>query len=118
MLSANVCAGFIRSCYGEFWEWHFWCFLASLLCPVCLEGGASLASPPVPPAGHAFSAEFGGCITFVITGGSVRLVMMHVWFIGLLGHFGEFVGKNNVSPLFVLLGFFCFVGILGFGFEV
>ena len=23
MLFANVCAGFIRSCYGEFWEWHW-----------------------------------------------------------------------------------------------
>ena len=26
MLFANVCAGFIRSCHGEFWEWHFFGF--------------------------------------------------------------------------------------------
>ena len=45
MLFANVCAGFIRSCYGEFWEWHFLGFLASLLCLVCL-GSASFAGLP------------------------------------------------------------------------
>ena len=42
MLFANVCAGFIRSHYGEFREWHFLGFLASLLCLVCL-GSASFA---------------------------------------------------------------------------
>ena len=36
---------FIRSCYGEFWVWHFLVFLASLLCLVCL-GSASFASLP------------------------------------------------------------------------
>ena len=35
MLFANVCAGFIRSCYEDFWVWHFLGFLASLLCLVC-----------------------------------------------------------------------------------
>ena len=45
MLFANVRAGFIRSCYGEFWVWHFLGFLASLLCLVCL-GSASFASLP------------------------------------------------------------------------
>ena len=45
MLFANVCAGFIRSCYGEFWEWHFFGFLASLLCLVCW-GIASFARLP------------------------------------------------------------------------
>ena len=45
MLFANVCAGFIRSCYGEFWVWHFLGFLASLLCLVCL-GSASFAGLP------------------------------------------------------------------------
>ena len=45
MLFANVCAGFIRSCYGEFWEWHFLGFLASLLCLVRL-GSASFAGLP------------------------------------------------------------------------
>ena len=42
MLFANVCAGFIRSRFGEFREWHFLGFLASLLCLVCL-GSASFA---------------------------------------------------------------------------
>ena len=37
MLFANVCEGFIRSCYGEFWELRFGGFLASLLCLVCRE---------------------------------------------------------------------------------
>ena len=45
MLFANVCAGFIRSRYGEFWKWHFLVFLASLLCLVCL-GDASFAGRP------------------------------------------------------------------------
>ena len=30
---------------GEFWEWHVFGFLASLLCLVCL-GSASFAGPP------------------------------------------------------------------------
>ena len=42
------------------------------------------------------------------------MVMMHVWFIGLKGHFGEVAGKNNVRPLFLLFGFFCLVEILGY----
>ena len=46
-------------------------------------------------------------------------VMMHVWFLGLMGHFGEIAGSNNVRPLFLLIGFFCLVGIQGkvFGFN-
>ena len=36
------------------------------------------------------------------------MVMMHVWFIGLLGHFGEIAGKNSVRPLFLLIGVFLF----------
>ena len=48
MLFANVCAGFIRSCYGEFWVWHFLGVLASLLCLVCWES-ASFASLPFAP---------------------------------------------------------------------
>ena len=46
MLFANVCAGFIRSRYGEFWVWHFLGFLASLVCLVCW-GIASFASLPL-----------------------------------------------------------------------
>ena len=42
MFFANVCAGFIRSCCGEFWEWHLLGFLASLLCLVCLGRGLVL----------------------------------------------------------------------------
>ena len=42
MLFANVCAGFIRSRYGEFREWHFLGFLAPLLCLVCLGRGEVL----------------------------------------------------------------------------
>ena len=44
------------------------------------------------------------------------MVIMHVWFIGPMEHFGEIAGKNNVRPLFLLFGFFCLVGILGVGF--
>ena len=39
-------------------------------------------------------------------------------FIGLMAHFGEVAGKNNVRPLFLPYGFFCLVGILGKGFGV
>ena len=71
MLFANVCAGFIRSCYGEFLEWHFLGFWASLLCLVCL-GGASVAGHPFAHktwvTGHVFLALFGRGITFVNTG--------------------------------------------------
>ena len=35
MLFANVCAGFIRSCDGEFWEWHFLRFFWLLFCVLC-----------------------------------------------------------------------------------
>ena len=34
MLFANVCAGFIRSCYGEFWDGMFWVFWL-LFCVLC-----------------------------------------------------------------------------------
>ena len=47
MLFANVCAGFIRSCHGEFWEWQFLDFLASLLCLVCLGGGVLVLLVPL-----------------------------------------------------------------------
>ena len=43
------------------------------------------------------------------------MVIMHVWFIGLRVHFGEFAGKTMVKPLFLLLEFFCLVAILGKG---
>ena len=33
------------------------------------------------------------------------MVIMHVGPIGLMGHFGEIAGKNNVRPLFLLYGF-------------
>ena len=46
------------------------------------------------------------------------MVMMHVWFIGLCEHSGEFAGRNNVRPLFLLPGFFSLVEILGLGFGV
>ena len=81
MLFANVCAGFIRSCYGEFWVWHFLGFLASLLCLVCW-GSASFASLPVAHKtwvslvclllDTSFWTLFSGGITFGITGGNVR----------------------------------------------
>ena len=45
MLFANVCAGFIRSCYGEFWEWHFFVFWL-LFCVLCALGSASFAGLP------------------------------------------------------------------------
>ena len=95
MLFANVCAGFIHSCYGEFWVWHFLGFLASLLCLVCL-GSASFASLPfaqktwvyfgVPLARHVLLALFSGGITFGITGGSVRQLIkiaFHDWLTGI-----------------------------------
>ena len=43
MLFANVCAGFISSCFGELWDWHFFVFWASLWCLVHM-GSASFAS--------------------------------------------------------------------------
>ena len=46
------------------------------------------------------------------------MVVMHVWFIGLKGHFGEIAGKNKVRPLFLLFSFFRLVRILGKGFGV
>ena len=46
MLFANVCAGFISSCYGEHWEWRCLGFLASLQRLVHM-GSASLAGLPV-----------------------------------------------------------------------
>ena len=49
MLFANVCAGFIRSCYGELWVWRFFLFvfLASLRCPCVYEGVLVLLVPVV-----------------------------------------------------------------------
>ena len=43
------------------------------------------------------------------------MVIMHVWFIGVREHYGEFAGKYMVRPLFLLLEFFCLVAILGKG---
>ena len=40
------------------------------------------------------------------------MVIIHEWFIGIKGHFGEIAGGNNIRPLFLLLGFFCLVEIL------
>ena len=34
------------------------------------------------------------------------MVIMHVWFFGLRGHFGEIAGKNMVRPLFLLFWVF------------
>ena len=48
----------------------------------------------------------------------MSMVMMHVWFIRLTGHFGGIAGENMVSPLFVLFGFFCLVRIRGLGIGV
>ena len=77
MLFANVCAGFISSCYGECFLWRVldvlvspWCFvhmgssgLSGL--PVVYK---TLGSSGVPPAGHALWSEVGGGITFVTSG--------------------------------------------------
>ena len=46
------------------------------------------------------------------------MVMMHVWFIGLREHIGEFAGERMVRPLFLLFVFFCLVEIQGCGFAV
>ena len=65
MLFADVCAGFISSCYGEWWPPAFFGFLASiqrlvhlgvlvLLVYTCCEQG--LGNVGVPPAGHALWA--------------------------------------------------------------
>ena len=67
MLLANVCAGFISSCYGERWEWRFWGFLDSLRCLLCIWS-ASFASVLL----LVHRAEVGGSITFVTTAGNVR----------------------------------------------
>ena len=77
MVFANVCAGFIRSCYGECFQWCFLGFLVSSWCLVHM-GSLCFAGLPVmyktwvhlgvPPAGHALLVEFGGGITFVTPG--------------------------------------------------
>ena len=36
------------------------------------------------------------------------MVIMHVWFVGLMGHSGEIAGINNVRPLFLLFRVFLF----------
>ena len=77
MLFANVCEGFISSCYGEYCKWRFWVFLVSFWCFVRMENTSLAVSPcyaqdlgysGVPPAGHALWVEVGGCITFVTSG--------------------------------------------------
>ena len=46
MLFANVCAGFIRSCCGEYFFWRFLGFLVSSWCLVHM-GTPSFAGLPV-----------------------------------------------------------------------
>ena len=92
MLFANVCAGLIRSCCGEFWEWHVLGFLASLLCRVCL-GSASFAGPPCANKtwvtlvclllDTSFWRRSAGAITFVTTGGNVRQLIKVLIFVVL-----------------------------------
>ena len=36
------------------------------------------------------------------------MVILHVWFMGLRGHIGEFAGKRMVRPLFLLFCVFLF----------
>ena len=77
MLFANVCEGFISSCYEEYCKWRFFVFLVSSWCLVHM-GSSSFSGLPVvhktwvtfgvPPAGHALWAEVGGGITFVTSG--------------------------------------------------
>ena len=45
MLFANVCAGFVSSCDGELWDWHFLAF--GLLFGALCIWSASFASLPV-----------------------------------------------------------------------
>ena len=47
-----------------------------------------------------------------LVGRAVSMVIMHVRFIGIKGHSGEIAGKQNMRPLFLLLGFFYLVEIL------
>ena len=42
----------------------------------------------------------------VLAGRPVSIVLMHVWFNGIRGHFGETAGKSMVRLLFLLLCFF------------
>ena len=107
MLFANVCAGFISSCYGELWDWHSLGFCASLWCLVHMES-ASFASLPfcvqglgyigVLPAGHALWAEIGGGITFVTFGETAwQLIKLPFSVLGLRLNFG--CGSHFCSPL-------------------
>ena len=78
MLSANVCAGFFCSCYGELGVQRFLGFwggsLGSRVCGGCWFCGCfpsysqGLGYGGVPFAGHAFWAEVGGDISFVTLG--------------------------------------------------
>ena len=82
MLFANVCAGFMRCCYGDGGEWRFGWILGALRSLVHVEErerkerrvlallvyslmctGSGYARVPVP--GHALRAEVGGGIVFV-----------------------------------------------------
>ena len=53
-----------------------------------------------------------GLIFLLLLTPSLHGNYMHVWFIGLRGHSGEIAGKQNMRPLFLLIGFFCLVEIL------
>ena len=69
MLFANVCEGFISSCYGEYCKWRFFGFCGFFLVSCAYGEYSSCWSPycvqdlgyiGVPPAGHALWAEVGG----------------------------------------------------------
>ena len=97
MLFANVCAGFISSCYGERSFRHFlgafwlllgvlciWKILVLLVC--CVQ---DLGYVGVPPAGHALWAEVGGGITFVTSRENASQFMKRS--VSILGFFRDFI---------------------------
>ena len=73
MLSANVCAGFFCSCYGEGGNWRLLGIWGGPWSLVHMEGAGSACLPlhvqkGVPTAGRARRAEVGGSIIFVTLG--------------------------------------------------
>ena len=92
MLSANVCAGFFCSCYGEFGFLLFLGFVGAPWGAVCMGDTSSAGFFPsssqgsgyvgVLFVGHAFLAVFSGCILYVILGESSGLLRKVLYFLG------------------------------------
>ena len=91
---ANVCEGFIRSSYGEFWDWRFLGFLASLRTRLlgggrwryyyCIHWKERQATYKTACSYFWFHDYFKKGEPYVqALVGRPSMVIKHVWFIGL-----------------------------------